>query len=192
MTDGSGRQTPLPFAPNFSLKQQMLKMTMMPMMSVMTANIFELLGTRHRAKISTCLISSNPHSNPMRWVWLLSPFFRWRSWDLDLAWAYTAREVGAKIGHIRVKLQSLCPKLPADLLRHTADQEVAVSQRVLVCSAAQLLCPGLKSLSQRIPRDYSFHALLCGTHPPTALGSLLALAVTAQPHSGKNFTVIYT
>jgi len=61
-----------------------------------------------------------------------------------------------------------------------------VSQRVLVCSAAQLLHLGLKSLSQRIPRDFSFHALLCGTHPPTAPGSLLALALSAQPHSGKN------
>ena len=65
-------------------------------------------------------------------------------------------------------------------------QEVSVSQRVLVCSAAQLLHLGLESLSQRIPRDFSFHALLCGTHPLTARGSLLALALSAQPHSGKN------
>lgn len=124
----------------------------------------------------------------MRSVWLLSPFFRWRSWDLDLTWVYTARKVGAKIGHIRIKLQSLCPKLPTNILRHTADQEISVSQRVLVCSAAQLLHLGLKSLSQRIPRDFSFHTLLCGTHPPTTLGSLLALALSAQPRSGKNFS----
>ena len=59
---------------------------------MMIANIFELLCTRHCAKRSTCLISSNPHNNPMRSVLLFSPFFRWRSWGLELVWGHTARK----------------------------------------------------------------------------------------------------
>lgn len=36
-------------------------------------------GARHCAKRSTCVFSCNPCSHPMRWVLLLSPFYRWGS-----------------------------------------------------------------------------------------------------------------
>lgn len=36
-----------------------------------------LLSRPHCAKCSTCVFSFNPCSHPMRWVLLLSPFYRW-------------------------------------------------------------------------------------------------------------------